>query len=243
MAKKKVKKLKEEKASDSKKQNELPQIVDEIRKITINVKGEMYRIGELLVRGKRIVGHGKFKEWVKDNFEFSYQTAKNFMNVYEHCLGRPELVRTIKASILYMIAAPDFPEDLRKHILENGKKLKTIKNKKMREIYRKFKERKLDLESPEIKKLFKKNKRTVADEGYAEEISDRLGKIEKLTSTVLSMTSKIEWPIHPSTKQVELEDDELKEVNQLIKKIVNAVQDLRPGHSDQDDKPKLSLAA
>jgi len=223
--------------------SELSKIAMEIRSITGNVKTETYRLGELLVKAKEVVGHGKFKKWVKGNFEFSYQTAQNFMNVYRHCLGRPGLVKTIKASILYMIASPDFPKDLREHILENGKKLKKIKNKKLRDIYRRFKEGELDLESPEIKGLFKKNKRRVVDEGYAEEISDRIGKIEKLTTTVLSITSKIEWPIHPSTKEVELEDDELKKVNQLLKKILNAVQSLRPGQKDQSEKPKLSLVA
>ncbi|MGO9138739.1 MAG: DUF3102 domain-containing protein [Syntrophales bacterium] len=243
MPKKKVKKFKEKKTSDLTKQSELLQIINEIRRIIINIKTEKYKIGELLVRGKKIVGHGKFKDWVKDNFEFSYATAKNFMNVYKHCSGRPELVRTIKPSILYMITGPDFPEDLREHILENGKNLKKIKYKKLRDINRRFKEGKLDLESSEIKNLFKKTERKVGDEGYAKQVSNQIRKIKKLSKIVLSIKAKIKWPINPSTNQVELEDDDLKKVNQLIKKIVNAVQDLKPGHIDQSDKPNLSLVA
>jgi hypothetical protein len=244
MRKKKEKRVKQKNAGDSTNQDELPKIINEIKSISINIKSEMYRIGELLVRGKKIFGHGNFQKWITDNFEFSYQTALNFMNVYKCCLGRPYIVKTIKSSILYMIAAPDFPEDLREHIFERSRKLKKIKNKNLRSIYRRFKKKELDFDSSEIKNLFKKNKRRFADENYSKEIYDSMNKMNKLERTVLSLTSKIKWPVHPSTKRVELEDDESKRVNKILKKLVNAVQILRPELRDQNENPEeISLAA
>ena len=66
--------------------------------------------------GKKLVGHGNFENWCKEKFSFSKQTANNFMNVYIRCLGRPEIVRTLNKSILYKLASPNFPDELRENL-------------------------------------------------------------------------------------------------------------------------------
>ena len=74
--------------NDPKDKNQLPLIVNEINARVLRGKREIYEIGRLLTKAKSLVGHGKFKKWVKDNVkEFGYQTANNFMNVYRYCLG------------------------------------------------------------------------------------------------------------------------------------------------------------
>jgi len=236
MKKKKVIKMKEYKEKSRKAvqtdEDQLPQITYEIRNITTNMKTEIYRIGELLVQAKKILEHGEFKKWIKANFEFSYQKAHNFMNVYRHCLGRPELVKTIKASLLYKITSPGFPEDLREHIFENGKKLKSIKGKKFREVCIKFKRGELDLKSPEIKKLFRQNKRNAVNKAYAREIDGQIAKLERLRESILLKTAKFQWPLHPETQEVDVEGDQLKHINELISEVVKAIKCLRPGHGD-----------
>ena len=56
------------------KEKKLSKLAVEIRTISINIKSEMYQIGELLVRAKKIIGHGNFEDWVTRSFDFSYQT-------------------------------------------------------------------------------------------------------------------------------------------------------------------------
>jgi hypothetical protein len=36
-------------------------------------------------------GGVNFQDGIKKNFDFSYKTANNFINVYQHCLGFREL--------------------------------------------------------------------------------------------------------------------------------------------------------
>lgn len=84
--------------------------------------------------------HGEFKDWIRgQKFDFSYQTANNFMKVYRTCLGSPHLVQTIPASILYQIDSTHFPRDLREFLFESADGLKEIKNKKIRDISKRVK--------------------------------------------------------------------------------------------------------
>src|SRR4030042_185321 len=97
-------------------EDRLGRIVKEVKHRVLICKKEIFNIGELLVEAKKIVGHGNFKKWIADTFDFSYETANNFMNVYNACLANPSLVGTIKASVLYQISSPGFPPDLREHL-------------------------------------------------------------------------------------------------------------------------------
>ena len=126
----------------------LPDIVEEIYYRVRITKKEIFNIGELLVEAKQIVGHGNFKKWIADYFDFSYETAKNFMNVYAACLAEPDVVTTMKASVLYRISAPGFPEDLREYIFEQG----DISLSRVDDFWRKDKTGELDLESEEVRK-------------------------------------------------------------------------------------------
>jgi predicted transcriptional regulator len=231
MSKKKIAKEKLRIVEDDD-QEQLPQIRKDILDITTNMKTDIYRMGELLVKAKKILGHGGFTIWIEENFEFSSQQANNFMNVYRHCLGRPELVKTIKASLLYQITSPGFPDDLREHILSNGKNLKKIKGKEFRKVYDNFKSGKLDLKSKEIKRLFKQNK----NKAYEKEIADQITKLKKIKASIFVMTNKFRWPLHPVTQYADVNIEQMKQINELIAEIVGAIKDLKPGLDGQDTK-------
>jgi Tfp pilus assembly pilus retraction ATPase PilT len=122
---------------DSDKQ--LPLMADEIRARGGVIKRQIYETGQVLTEAKDLMEHGKFKSWIRDQeFDFSYQTANNFMNVYRTCLGRPDIAQTIPLSILYQIAGKGFPKDLREFILVNAGGLKKIKSKEIRDIQKRF---------------------------------------------------------------------------------------------------------
>lgn|GEM_PF-6505730 len=206
--------------------NRITEIKNEILASTKRDKMEVYRKGELLVEAKILVGHGNFKPFVEENFEFSYQTANNMMNVYKCCMGNPDIVKTIETSLLYMIASPDFPEDLRKYIFQNKEDLKKVENKKLRDIYKRFKKRKLDLGDDEIKNLFKQK--------YTEEIDAKIDEIDNFKASVISRVNKFTWPV-TDTRTISIKDSQMKRVKMLVKEIVSTVEKLKP-HQDGQKK-------
>jgi hypothetical protein len=122
-------------------ENQLVAIRDEI-KIRVKItKNEIFKIGELLIYAKNICQQTgkKFQEWISNNFDFSYETANNFMNVYKYCLGTRWIAMNVKSSILYKIATPGFPEELRQ-LLFDTEQLDEMTNGRLREITSRFKE-------------------------------------------------------------------------------------------------------
>jgi len=157
----------------------LADIYDEIHYRLFDIKNHMFVIGDLLTQAKEMVRHGNFKEWIEKHFDFGYQTANNFMNVYRYCLEIPEVVSTIKPSVLYQIASPNFPADLREHLFEHHHELDDIDNKTIREICKKFKEGEIDLDSPEVKSLIQYDEDKVAFAEYFEKAEESLRRLEQ----------------------------------------------------------------
>ena len=42
------------------------------------------KAGEYLAVAKKLVGHGCWADWIEENCEFSYRTARNYIRVYTH---------------------------------------------------------------------------------------------------------------------------------------------------------------
>jgi len=126
-------------------------LADEINVRIKITKREIFTIGELLYEAKKIL-QGGFKQWIADNFDFSYDTAHNFMNVYECCLGHKNLVEKVKSSILYKLSAPSFPEELRDFLFSQGSLVK-MTNRKLEEILKKYKEGGIDSIKDDFEKI------------------------------------------------------------------------------------------
>lgn len=120
---------------------QLEQLKKEIKVRVKITKQEIFKIGELLYTAKKLCQQQgtKFQEWIAENFDFSYETANNFMNVYKNCLGHRNIALNIKPSILYKLSAPGFNEDLREFMFEHAN-LEELTNGKLRELTRKHKE-------------------------------------------------------------------------------------------------------
>ena len=221
---------------------QLALIADEIEATIKGTKKAIYKVGELLVQAKKLVGHGKFKKWINERFEdLSYPTAVNCMRVYKCCLGRPSIVNSIGTSILYQIAAPAFPTNLREYIFEHGDELSKIKNEHMKKIVTRFKKGQLNIGSPEIVELFKFNQNMATYKTYEKKVTEGMDKIKKLEDAVLATTNKFEWPIHPEEQQTILSKDQSNEVKEIIANIISAVNTLLPERSDTGIKPTLKL--
>lgn len=221
---------------------QLPLLAEEIRLIFAEMKRNIYNLGKRLTEAKECHIHGEFKKWVKDNFEFSYNTANNFMKVYACCLNRPELVQTFSPSVLYKICSRKFPKDLREYLFENGNYLEKIKHKKIKEILQQFKEGELNFKSPKIKALIKFDKGNKRYRRHKKAIEQNIGLLSKLLADFLSVERKIKWPARKRDKMTELTRDQDKEINQILDKFDKVLKKMRPKSKIVDDpKPKLKL--
>jgi hypothetical protein len=119
----------------------LNHIIEEINIRTKITAHEIFKIGELLTIAKRILHENglSFKGWIRTNFDFKYDTAINYMHVFQNCLGMRSVAVNIPLSKLYKIAQPSFPEELRDFLFtqDNIDKMTDLDLKELKE---KFKE-------------------------------------------------------------------------------------------------------
>ena len=64
---------------------------DEIIKLHLEIEGyektslpKAVRIGELLTKRKKELGHGNFTPWLRETVKIEHRTAQNYMKVYKH---------------------------------------------------------------------------------------------------------------------------------------------------------------
>jgi Protein of unknown function (DUF3102) len=203
--------------------------VDEIRTRVGSTKQQIFEIGRLLTQAKGIVGHGKFKKWIKkQKFDFSYQTANNFMNVYHYCLENPAIVLSIRASVLYKIASPKFPKDLRDHLFKYGNVLENISVEEAKDICQRFKDGEIGLDSPEIKALVKFRKKNAQARAYEDELTERFAYLEKLRKYVEKQTSEFTWPTFPGKNRTEMTEKQVTQLTDIIDNIKENVERLKP---------------
>lgn len=123
----------------SKPESALAQIVDYVKFRIRLTKREIFKIGELLCRAKKVcsVNNIGFKDWIEENFDLSYETANNYMNVHRQCFGVQWIAEAIPRSILYKISKPNFPEELREYLFETAD-FNELTNGKLTNIKKKY---------------------------------------------------------------------------------------------------------
>jgi hypothetical protein len=174
--------------TDHQREEYLVSIQEELQIRSQAFKYQIYEIGRLLCDAKRILPHGEFKPWIKDNFDFCYKTASNFMKVYRVCIGHPEVVKYFNQSCLYVIARPDFPSDLREALFNGVKGPVDIKEKDLVRIALDYKNGKIQTTDPEVQNILKRHmdisrweKIKIELEALKILIANRLAKIEGLS--------------------------------------------------------------
>ena len=201
---------------------ELLKALQEEIKFRIKItKNEVFKIGELLINAKNICQQEglKFKEWISEKFDFSYETANNFMNVYKNCLGLRNVVLNLSPSILYQISSPSFPEELKKHLFDT-EQINEITNGRLREITKKYKKGGFDAIKDDIAEL---------NRGHVilQQSCYTLDVVENALRTMEALHEKIErrgrsyHSFLPFENQIKTDEPESFEVNS---KLVGAVQ-------------------
>lgn len=77
-------------------------------------------IGKALIEVKERLPHGTWLPWLKAEFGWSDQTARNFINVAERFKSKNFLNLDIDVSALYLIAAPKTPEPVREEAIRRA---------------------------------------------------------------------------------------------------------------------------
>ena len=202
--------------------HQLEQLKKEINLRVKITKNEIFKIGELLNYAKNLCQQEgiKFQEWISKNFDFSYETANNFMNVYKNCFGFRSIAMNISPSILYKIAAPSFPDELRNYLFDTDN-LNKITNGKLKEIVQKYKEGGFEAIQDDIEEfnrglLIEKHTMYTFDE------------VENALRTLDSLVKKIEMRGISRGKcfrfEDQIEDDE-PEAIEINSKLINALRE------------------
>jgi hypothetical protein len=100
---------------------------DTIRSRRKRVIADIVCIGDVLSKCKQRLPHGRWLPWLKDEFGWSEQTARNFMNVAELAKTKTVVDLPIEPKALYRLAAPSTPEPVRDRFLASAQAGETIK--------------------------------------------------------------------------------------------------------------------
>lgn len=119
------------------------QRTSEIKSLMRRSAQDIIDIGQKLIEVKDQLGHGEFGKWLRAEFAWSEQTARQFMHVASWALQTKStnfVDLSIAASALYLLAAPSTPNDAREEALERANLGETINHSKAKEIVGKHKE-------------------------------------------------------------------------------------------------------
>lgn len=100
---------------------------------------DIVEIGERLIDIKERLGHGRFGEWLKVEFEMSHPTANNLMSVAESFKFLNFTNLSIAPSALYALSAPSVPEAARKEAVERATNGEHVNHTKAKEVIAKHK--------------------------------------------------------------------------------------------------------
>ncbi len=111
----------------------------EIRGLMKRTVESIFEIGQRLIVVKERLGHGRFGSWLETEFEWSQDTASNFINVAKKFGKFPNFSEfDMAASALYMLAAPSTPDAARDEALARAKAGESITYKAAKNIKQKY---------------------------------------------------------------------------------------------------------
>lgn len=96
------------------------QRTSEIKELMRLTAENIISIGQKLTEVKEQLGHGSFQNWLRTEFEWSEQTARQFMQVYrwsEAIENKNFVFSQLATSALYLLAAPSTPPEAREEVL------------------------------------------------------------------------------------------------------------------------------
>lgn len=201
--------------------NFLDSAKEELRHRSRSLKYQIYEIGKLLCAVKKELPHGEFKPWVEANFEHGYRTAHNCMKVYIACMGHPEVVEYFNPSCLYVLAKPDFPDDLREALFNEVSAPVDVSKKELVQLSMKYKNGEISTEDEEVQNVLKKQRNTTIWEKYKSELEALNKLLESRLERIKNITKRKSLePLIDEEKEVDEEkEDEIYRIESNIEKM------------------------
>ena len=139
----------------------------EIRERLRRSAQDVWEIGQKLADVRSRLKYGQFLTWIKAEFGWSQRTAYNFINVYETFGDRfANLAKVnIATSLLYQLASPSVPEELREQILRAAEQGDTMTAQELRDTIQK---RRLKAAARKDKKQYKQTAAELAKSSSSE---------------------------------------------------------------------------
>jgi hypothetical protein len=100
---------------------------------------DIVEIGRDLILIKETLRHGSFLPWIEQEFGMTARTAQNFMGVAEQFGDKYETVSHLPPKVLYALAAPSTPEEVRDNVVEMAKRGDRVTTKTVTELKEKLK--------------------------------------------------------------------------------------------------------
>ena len=76
-------------------------------------------IGRHLTDAKKLCGHGKWRSWLKREFDWEEKTAQRFMHTYEFAAsGKIDKLSNLPISAIYLLAEPSTPVAAQQEIID-----------------------------------------------------------------------------------------------------------------------------
>lgn len=233
--------------------NELTQInfdygaLDEAQRVRVQVKAESIRarmkrtaediiaIGQDLVEVKSMLGHGQFQEWIKVEFDMSYPTANNFMNVASR-FGTDDKslnFRDLSVSVLYLLAAPSTPDAIVEQV-QSGEippNLDAIKEAKAAQ-----------KRAEEAEKQASEQARLAQQQLFAVQ-SEAQTKIDELAQQIASLQGEMQELTTPKIVEKEVIPEEICQKLQSLQEQVKGLKSIRDVQEEHIQKLNQQVQA
>jgi len=93
----------------------------EIKSLTKRTTGDTIQIGQSLTLVKQRLRHGQYGEWLRAEFDWSEQTARQFVHVAQWAKTTKIVDLSFDFTALYRLAAPRTPETARQEALQRAR--------------------------------------------------------------------------------------------------------------------------
>jgi len=111
-----------------------------IRTLMRRTTQDTFEIGQMLILVKEQLGHGRFRNWLKAEFDWSVRTAARFMQVATRFKSANLAHLNIAASALYILSESSTPDEAHEEALELAKQGEDISYAKAKDIINQHKE-------------------------------------------------------------------------------------------------------
>jgi DUF3102 family protein len=92
-----------------------------IRAAGKRVLSNIFKIGRHLIDAKVICGHGKWSAWLRNEFDWSADTAERYMQVTEMIeIRKLRNLPDLPVSSVYLLARPSTPETVRQEVFDRA---------------------------------------------------------------------------------------------------------------------------